>query len=84
MPVGSTADEKPRRAVFLVKEVSCITCALAIEKQVKRLDGVKDVRAAVMLNKVFVDYDATKVGIDEIKKAVDRTGYGAFLTMKNG
>ncbi len=69
------------RAVFLVREVSCSACGLAIEKQVKKLEGVKDVRTAVMLNKVFVDFDPSKVGLDEIKKAVDRTGYGAYMTL---
>ena len=66
---------------FLVKEISCTTCALAIEKRVKRLDGVKDVRTSVMLNKVFIDYDPAKVSVDEIKEAVDKTGYGAHLTL---
>jgi copper chaperone CopZ len=48
---------------------------------VKKLDGVKGVRTAVMLNKVFVDFDPSKVDLDKIKKAVDRTGYGTYLTL---
>jgi hypothetical protein len=34
-----------------VTELSCTTCANAIEKQVKKLRGVSEVKAAVMLNK---------------------------------
>lgn len=52
---------------------------MAIEKQTKKLDGVSDVKVAVMLNKVFVDYDPSKVTVDEIREAVDRTGYGAYV-----
>ncbi|HVP23094.1 MAG TPA: heavy-metal-associated domain-containing protein [Conexivisphaerales archaeon] len=76
--------ERPKesRAVFLVREISCSTCGLAIEKQVKKLDGVKDVGTAVMLNKVFVDFDPSRVSLEEIRKAVHRTGYGAYLTLK--
>jgi Cu+-exporting ATPase len=80
--MGDSDPAKTSRVTFLVKDINCSTCALAIEKQVKKLDGVRDVRAAVMLNKVFVDYDETKVDADAIRKAVDRTGYGGYLTMK--
>ena len=72
---------KPARAVFTVKEISCAACGLAIEKQVKKLEGVRDVRTAVMLNKVFVDFDPSKVDLAEIKRAVDKTGYGAHITL---
>jgi Cu+-exporting ATPase len=72
---------KPSRAVFKIKEINCATCGLAIEKQVKKLEGVRDVRTAVMLNKVFVDFDPLKVDLAEIKKAVDKTGYGAHISL---
>jgi Cu+-exporting ATPase len=67
--------------VFRVREISCSVCGLAIEKQVKKMDGVKGVRTAVMLNKVFVDFDPSKIDLDRIKKAVDKTGYGTYLTL---
>jgi Cu+-exporting ATPase len=79
--LAAPAQGKRSRAVFQVREISCITCGLAIEKRVKKLEGVKDVKTAVMLNKVFVDYDPSKVGINEIRKAVDRTGYGTYITI---
>jgi Cu+-exporting ATPase len=56
-------------------------CGLAIEKRVKKLDGVKSVRTAVMLNKVFVDFDPSKIDLDRIKKAVDKTGYATYMTL---
>ena len=59
-----------------------MTCALAIEKQVKKLDGVKDVKASTMLNEVFVDYDETKVDPAKITEAIRRTGYSNYLVRK--
>jgi Cu+-exporting ATPase len=70
--------------VFTVKEINCKACALAIEKQVKRLDGVKDVKTAIMLNKVFVEYDPSKINISKIKRAVNKTGYSSYLTIAEG
>ena len=67
------------RAVFTVRELDCASCALGIEKQVKKVRGVKDVRAAVMLNRIFIDYDGSKANISEIVQAIDRAGYSNRL-----
>ncbi len=77
--VDNPQESKGARAIFLVKETSCSTCGLAIEKEVKKLEGVKEVRVSVMLNKVYIDYDSSRVSLREIKNAVDRTGYGSCL-----
>ncbi len=68
------------RAVFSVRNMDCVTCALGIEKRLKKLDGVESVKAAIMLNKIFVDYDESKVGIYEIKNAIKEAGYSNYLT----
>jgi Cu+-exporting ATPase len=84
----NSAEEKVReeaeknRLVVSVTRMSCITCATAIEKQVKKLSGVSDVKTAVMLNKVFVDYDPSLVDSATIKKAIDRTGYKSYMIVE--
>ena len=75
--------KKVSRAVFTVGDVDCATCAFAIEKQVKKLEGVKSVGTALMLNKVFIDYDESKVGLSDITKAIDKAGYSNYLTRKD-
>jgi copper chaperone CopZ len=69
-----------RRAVFLVRGMDCTTCALAIEKRLKKLEGVERVGASVMLDKVLVDYDASRIGIEGIVEAIKKTGYSSHLT----
>ena len=76
-------DRKLARAVFTVRYIDCATCALAIEKHVKKVGGVRDVRTAVMLNKVFIDYDESEANISEIKKAIDKAGYSNYLVRKD-
>lgn len=72
-------EKKSARAVFTVRNLDCATCAFGIEKQVKKVRGVKDVRAAVMLNQVFIDYDESQATIMEIMQAIDRAGYSNRL-----
>lgn len=67
------------RMVVSVRNISCVTCGLAIEKQVKKIKGIEDVKTAVMLNKVFVDFDPKLVDSDTIRNAIDKTGYKSYM-----
>jgi copper chaperone CopZ len=80
-PKKENADEKAR-IVVSVKEINCTVCATAIQKQVMKLNGVDDVKTAVMLNKVFIDYDPKLVDSSSIRKAIDRTGFKSYMTIK--
>jgi copper chaperone CopZ len=62
--------------------MSCVTCGLTIEKRIKKIKGVKDVKTAVMLNKVFIDYDPKLVDSDTIRKAIDRAGYKSYVSIE--
>jgi copper chaperone CopZ len=70
------------RVVVSVREISCTVCAQAIEKQVKKISGIEEVKTAVMLNKVFVDYDPKLVDSSTIRKAIDKTGFKSYMTVK--
>jgi copper chaperone CopZ len=82
--MNPSAKKDKAKVVFAVREIDCKACSLAIEKQVKKLDGVKDVKTSVMLNKVFVYYDPSKIDIPTIRKAVDKTGYSSYLAIAEG
>ncbi len=72
-------EKKTKRAVFLLRNIDCATCALAIEKRLKKVDGIEEVGSAIMLNKVYVDYDESKVSISQIKNAIKEAGYSNFM-----
>ena len=67
--------KKTKRALFPVRNADCITRALAIEKRLKGVDGVERVAGAIVLNKIFVDYDESKVDASEITLAIKEAGY---------
>ena len=80
-PKKEKASEKAR-IVVSVKEINCTVCATAIQKQVMKLNGIDDVKTAVMLNKVFIDYDPKLVDSSSIRKAIDRTGFKSYITIE--
>lgn len=77
---GEKGERRARRAVFSVRGVDCVTCALAIEKRLKKLDGVEKVGSAIMIGRVFVEYDGSKVGASQIEDAIRDAGYASYLT----
>jgi len=78
---GEKRAEKSRLIVS-VTGMDCATCAFAIEKQVKKIKGIDDVKAAIMLNKVFINYDPDLVDSATIRKAIDKTGYKSYMTVE--
>ena len=76
-------NKKISKAVFTVKELDCATCALVIERQLKKVEGVKSVGTALMLSKVFIDYDKSKIDVSEIMKVIDKLGYSKYLIRKD-
>jgi Cu+-exporting ATPase len=77
-------EKKGKTAVFAVRNIDCTTCAIAIEKRLKKVDGIEDVGSAIMLNRIFVDYDESKVSISEILQAIKEAGYSSHLTRRIG
>jgi copper chaperone CopZ len=73
-----------KRAVFSVRGMDCATCGFAIEKKLKNVEGVDAVGTSIMLNRVFVDYDESKVGIVKIMQAIKETGYSGYLSRRIG
>ncbi len=70
------------RIVVSVRDINCTVCANAIQKQVMKISGIDDVKTAVMLNKVFIDYNPRLVDSSTIRKAIDKTGFKTYLTVK--
>lgn len=62
--------------------MSCTTCALGVEKRLGKVDGITSVRAAVMLNEVFVDFDETKIDADRVTDEIKKAGYSNHLVRK--
>ena len=58
--------------------MTCAACSLAVEKSVKKLDGVKGVNVNLLQNSMDVEYDENFLGQTDIVRAVEDAGYGAF------
>jgi len=67
--------EKNKRVELAVKGMTCASCELHIESEVKKLPGVSLVRASYNQGSTIVEYNEKKVDKDKIIAAINSTGY---------
>ncbi len=61
---------------FDVGGMTCAACSLAVEKSVKKVQGVKDVNVSLLTNSMNVDLDED-IDSSEIIQAIEKAGYSA-------
>lgn len=82
-PVHLQAAEKSKTACFAVEGMTCAACSVTLKAAVNKLKGIATVKASVEDNSATVDYDSKSTNSDEIKKAIDSTGYKATAKQCN-
>lgn len=59
-----------------VEGMSCSSCELKIERNLKRIEGVVDVKASFGASEVFIKYQRDIVDIEDILTTIEELGYG--------
>ncbi len=56
-------------------DLACPTCAQTIGQILKKQKGVQDASVAFTTSRVKVTYDPEVITIEQIEKAIEKTGY---------
>ena len=64
-----------QRALFKIVSMYCRSCKPIVEKQLKREHAIKGMDIDIMTDGVMVEYDATLISKNEIKKRLENSGY---------
>ncbi len=73
-PVTIVAEE---RAVFALEGMTCASCAIRIEKGLKKLPGILDAQVNLATERATVTYQPGVTGIEQMLTKVDAVGYKA-------
>jgi copper chaperone CopZ len=65
------------QAVLEVEGMTCFTCEITVEKALGSLTGIINAKASASAGKVLVRYRPGRVTFDQMREAIDRTGYKA-------
>ena len=76
VPAGGSAPESAQTE-FAVGGLHCPSCLLAVEKVIKRLDGVMEVATNFDAERAYVTHDPAKVNPSLIIEQIKKLGYSA-------
>ncbi|MBF7069801.1 heavy metal translocating P-type ATPase [Aliarcobacter butzleri] len=68
---------------FDIKGMTCSACSTAVDRNVKKLEGINEVNVNLLNNSMIVKYDENVLNNEIIIKKVQDAGYEAFL-VENG
>jgi len=64
------------RNTLKITGMTCASCARAVERNVKKLNGIQSADVNLATEKLVIEFDESKVNLDQIKAAVKKAGYG--------
>lgn len=68
---------------YKITGMTCASCAKAVERTVRKLDGVSDQNVNIATEKLKIEYNNDEVGFDDIKRAIEKAGYGVIKEETN-
>jgi len=71
--IGMT--EAQDRKTIPITGIDCPSCIVNIEKELKKLKGVKEAQGNYIMEKVVVTYDPNEIDVPAIEKKIEDLGY---------
>ncbi len=68
--------DEPKQIVLPITGMTCANCVATIERNLKRLDGVSTAVVNLSSERATVEFDSSKLALDDIIHKVERAGYG--------
>src|SRR5207245_5734521 len=65
------------RSILALEGMTCASCAMRIEKGLKKVSGVKDASVNFATEQATVTYDPTQANLEQMIQKVDAVGYKA-------
>ncbi len=72
---GIDAEPAHKKIELGVEGMTCAACSAAVERALKKLDGVHSASVNLMTNRAAVEYDPAVVKLSQLKAAVTAAGY---------
>ena len=77
------SEDKTKKIILPIVGMHCASCAITIEKSIKKVHGVKDANVNYASEKATVEVD-NEVKEKDLEKAVESVGYKVIKTGKEG
>ena len=72
---GLVEPQALKRAELGVDGMTCASCSSAVERALRKLDGVEEPSVNLATNRAAFSYDPTKVKLAQVREAITKAGY---------
>ena len=72
---GYKIEKEENKIDMKIEGMTCAACAKAVERVVKKLDGVENIMVNIATDKANISYDPSKVKLIQIKESIKKAGY---------
>ena len=79
---GVVKEEIAKEVVIPIGGMTCASCSKAVERAIKKLDGIKKVDVNLATEKATISYIPSKIKLYEIKEVINKIGF-KVLEMDN-
>jgi copper chaperone CopZ len=69
------------KKIFQVSDMECPNCAMHLESLEDTLPGIKRITASYKKQVMEVEFDETKISVEQIIKAANSLGYHPVITL---
>ena len=66
--------------ILKIEGMTCASCEMRIENKLRKMEGVKEVKAAYASSELYVSYDANTIELDSVTEALERLDYKVINT----
>lgn len=80
---GYKVVDEAKQIDIKIEGMTCQSCAKAVERGIKKLDGIKSVNVNIATDKATIQYDGSKVKLSQIKGAIEKAGYKVIEKIKD-
>ncbi|WP_291578576.1 heavy metal translocating P-type ATPase [Clostridium sp. UBA6640] len=74
---GYNAITDSTNRILKIEGMTCASCAKAVERATRKLDGVTEANVNYATEKLSISYESSKIKVSDIKKAIEKAGYKA-------
>lgn len=72
---GLEQEQDTKRVELAIEGMTCASCTAAVERSVKKLNGLKSVQVNLATNRGSFEYDPSVLKLSQIKTAISDAGY---------
>lgn len=78
-----------KNIILPIRGMTCANCVSTIERNIRKLDGVKNVSVNLSNERAAIEFDPSSLALNEIAEKIDRAGYsiaqanGEFILLRS-